>query len=123
MDDHVMIERIPSFSWQTSSRKGKGTPANLPVSLEKTLEKMRKIEQRSFPKEDSMAADLEAEIKKRTNVVFVAYSRRAPVNHEDRRKGEHVAPISFVDWSAVGFLLWGNNAKQEGCSRVLKVDA
>ena len=72
--------------------------------LEALLTRLRSIEKQSFNKEDSMVGTLHKEVVKAANRVVLA---------EDPGCGG----VEGV----VGYLIYSNNLKQEGCSRILKV--
>ncbi|KAJ9447237.1 hypothetical protein DIPPA_04126 [Diplonema papillatum] len=74
---------------------------------EAILARLKSIEKQSFNKEDSMIDTLHKEAAKVSNRVLVAEA----TTRSRRFAGEGI----------VGYLIYSNNLKQEGCSRILKV--
>eukprot|EP01061_Rhynchopus_euleeides_P024251 TRINITY_DN39134_c0_g1_i1.p1 TRINITY_DN39134_c0_g1~~TRINITY_DN39134_c0_g1_i1.p1 ORF type:complete len:206 (+),score=49.97 TRINITY_DN39134_c0_g1_i1:38-655(+) len=76
--------------------------------MDAILARLKNIEKQSFNKEDSMVATLHKEVAKVSNRLVIA-ERAVPA-------GSVQSPDGIV-----GYLIYSNNLKQEGCSRVLKI--
>ena len=107
------------------------------AKLEAVLTRLKKIEKESFCKEDSMVATLPKEIAKVVNRVVVAEVERAvprpppqAAAAAGKKKGAGAGAKGAVSASAgggdtekviVGYLIYSNNLKSDGCSKILKV--